>query len=107
MDTLMTVLSFILPVLTGVVGWFAGGKKRKNDFLHELQSSVDMLLEKNKTLLMEVINLRGENADQKKQLNEMQFNLETLRRENEHLTMAFNNLMNKIKCLTGNNEIAL
>ena len=58
-----TILTYLAPALTGVVGWLAGNRKRKNDFLTDLQASIDLLAEKNKQLLSELVTLRGENAE--------------------------------------------
>jgi hypothetical protein len=43
MDVITIILNVAVPVFTGVIGWFAGGKKRRNDFLGNLQSSINML----------------------------------------------------------------
>jgi regulator of replication initiation timing len=43
-----------------MVGLFAGKRKRNNDFLGELQTSIDLLSAKNKNLIHDVINLRDE-----------------------------------------------
>lgn len=62
MDIQMTdILPYLASVITGVVGWFTGKRKQRNDFLSELQASIDMLSEKNKQLLEEVLHLREEN----------------------------------------------
>ena len=37
----------LLPTVTGTIGWLAGRRKQKNDFLAEMQSSIDLLSEKN------------------------------------------------------------
>jgi chromosome segregation ATPase len=103
MDT-QTIINIILPIATGIAGWFTGGKKRKrdslreqNNLLSELQSSVDMLLEKNKTLLDEIINLRGENADLKYKLELIQRDHATMKDENAHLQTALNTLIAKLE----------
>jgi len=58
---LTEVVNVALPAVAGAVGWLAGRRKQKNDFLAELQSSVNMLSEKNKQLVEEVVQLREEN----------------------------------------------
>lgn len=62
-EMMMNVLPYIAPVFTGVVGWLGGQRKKRNDFLGDLQESIDMLVEKNKELYGEVIQLRTENTE--------------------------------------------
>ena len=60
MDYFITILGYILTPVAGVIGWFVSAKKRKNDFLVDLQASIDLLSEKNKELVAEVVKLRTE-----------------------------------------------
>ena len=60
MDHFITILGYILTPVAGIVGWFASVKKRNNDFLAALQASIDLLSEKNKELVEEVVKLRTE-----------------------------------------------
>jgi len=55
------VADVLLPAITGAIGWFAGRRKQKNDFLAEMQSSIDLLSEKNKLFVGEMVQLREEN----------------------------------------------
>jgi len=57
---ILDVINFIATGVAGVVGWIVGRRKQKNDFLGELQSSIDMLAEKNKEQMQEILNLRSE-----------------------------------------------
>jgi len=58
---LTEVVNVALPVVTGAIGWLAGRRKQKNDFLAEMQSSIDLLSEKNKLFVGEMVQLREEN----------------------------------------------
>ena len=60
METLTTILQFVAPIGTFIAGLFTGRRKRQNDFLADLQKSIDLLSAKNKELIDEVITLRGE-----------------------------------------------
>lgn len=60
MELLPTILQFVVPIGTFIAGLFTGSRKKKNDFLADLQKSIDLLSEKNKDLVHEVVNLRGE-----------------------------------------------
>ncbi|MDR0834608.1 MAG: hypothetical protein LBN93_10585 [Candidatus Symbiothrix sp.] len=66
-----TLLSILLPAITGIAGWFTGRKKQSNDFLNELQSSINMLAVKNRELMDEVIKLREENAELRVEVAEL------------------------------------
>jgi len=60
MELLTTILQFVVPISTFVAGLFTGRRKRNNDFLADLQKSIDLLSEKNKELVEEVVRLRSE-----------------------------------------------
>jgi FtsZ-binding cell division protein ZapB len=69
--TLFDIIHIITPLITLVGGWFFGRKKQKNDFIADLQASIDLLAEKNRLLMEEVIKLREENAAQRSELEEL------------------------------------
>lgn len=60
MTTYEWITTFLLPV-TGVVSWFAGRRIRRNDTIRALQTTIDLLVEKNKELYEEIMLLRKEN----------------------------------------------
>ena len=64
MDFLQDFLMFALPggFLGSVVTWFASRRQRNNDFLAELQKSIDLLTEKYTKVLEENIILKADNA---------------------------------------------
>jgi cell division protein FtsB len=82
------ILPYLVSVVTGIAGWLTGRRKRKNDFLIELQSSIDLLAKENaelveKVILMnkEIIELRKENAQLRvevEELNEKLSNVKTI-----------------------------
>jgi hypothetical protein len=49
------LITIITPALTAVAGWFIGRRRQKNNFLRELQSSIDLLASENRRLLNENI----------------------------------------------------
>lgn len=77
----LELLNIVIPVVTGAVGWIVGTRKRKNDFLHEMQSSIDMLSSKNKELLEELVNMREENAKLHGEIDLITTELTSLREE--------------------------
>jgi hypothetical protein len=70
------IFTYLAPVLTGVAGWLGGRRKKNNDFLGDLQASIDLLAEKNKILMEEVIKLREENAKLRIDIEELTRKLE-------------------------------
>lgn len=94
MELWTTILGYILaPItgfITGVATYIATRRKQKNDFLKELQGSIDLLTSENAKQIQEVLNLRNEIL------------------KNSELTMKLRaenlELLNKIKILECQNE---
>lgn len=82
--------TYLLPIITGVAGWFSGSRKRNNDFLADLQGSVDMLSKKNNEILTELIGIRSENA-------KLKIEVATLRAENAELKSEIELLSSKLE----------
>jgi len=59
------LLAFALPsgFLGAAVSWAVGRRKRNNDFLAEMQRSIDLLSEKYNQVLQENVSLRQEKAE--------------------------------------------
>jgi len=55
---ILDIINVITPIMGIVVGWFVGRRKQKNDFLSELQASIDLLAEKNRQQMEEIVKLR-------------------------------------------------
>lgn len=60
MTTYEWITTFMVPV-TGVISWLAGARMRRNENLKSLQTTIDMVVEKNKELYEEILRLRQEN----------------------------------------------
>lgn len=74
-----TVIEMIVaPALTAAVGWVAGNRKRKNDFLKDMQESINLLADENKKLMSEVVELRRENAALRTEVGELKRQLENV-----------------------------
>jgi len=86
----------LTTAIAGVVGWLAGRKKQKNDFLSELQSSIDLLSEKNRKLMEEVVLSREENAKIRGEVIKLREENKVLRFEIE----ALNKKLENIKTIT-------
>jgi len=86
MEILTTILQFVVPIGTFIAGLFTGKRKRNNDFLADLQKSIDLLSAKNMELVAEVINLRSEvvilkseNAALRAEVEELNLRLENIK----------------------------
>lgn len=86
MTTYEWITTFIGPVC-GVVGWFAGRRMRRNSTIAALQTTIDLLVQKNKELYDEIMRLRKENDDLRDEgikrdnkISEMQREIEKLKK---------------------------
>ncbi|MDR1459148.1 MAG: hypothetical protein LBI60_02930 [Bacteroidales bacterium] len=70
------LISIITPCITAVGGWLIGKKKQKNDFLHELQSSIDLLAKENAKLLNENLEFRKEIVELKLKVHKLEIKIE-------------------------------
>jgi predicted nucleic acid-binding Zn-ribbon protein len=76
---LENIISYVAPVLTALIGWLFGRKKERNDFLSDLQASIDLLAEKNRLLMEEIVKLRNENAQLRYEVEELNRKLENVK----------------------------
>ena len=60
MTTYEWIMTFA-PIVTGFIGWLAGTRIRRNDTIKALQTTIDLLIAKNKELYDEIVRLRQEN----------------------------------------------
>jgi hypothetical protein len=66
------LLPYLASVMTGVAGWLTGQRKQKNDFLKDLQASIDLLAKENRRLIEENLELRKELSELKIIVHEFQ-----------------------------------
>ena len=78
MDLLQLAETIVAPALTALAGWYAGAKKRKNDFLHDMQATINMLADENRKLMEQVVELRRENAALRAEVGELGHKLENV-----------------------------
>lgn len=100
-EWLINLLMFGLPAgfLGSVVSWMFGRQKRDNDFIAELQKSINLLAEENAKTLREVVELRRENAQLLANQDEMSLQMRSLQRENATLSKTINDLTDKLSKL--------
>ena len=69
-------------MVTAAVGWFAGSRKRRNDFLQDLQSSIALLSYENKKLLEDITAVNTEIVKVRKENEELKASVDRLCTEN-------------------------
>jgi len=93
---ILDVVNVVTTGVAGVVGWVVGRRKQKNDFLSELQNSIDLLAEKNKQQMEEILSLRDrvirlqdENSVTRKQQTEeiVKLNMEVVKLRDENFLL--------------------
>lgn len=89
---LTEAIAFALPsgFLGAVVSWAVGRRKRNNDFLAEMQRSIDLLSERYNLVLQENIALRCEKADWRVLQQQLDMKIDRLTREVESLRRTLN-----------------
>jgi len=85
---ILDIINVLTPVFAGVIGWFVGRRKQRNDFLTDLQASVDLLAEKNRLQMEEIIKLREELAKNLKENILLRAEIETLNSRLENVTIT-------------------
>ena len=85
MEALTFIGTYIIPLFTAVVGWIVGSRKRKNDFLKDLQASINLLSAENKRLLEEITNANAEIVAVRKENEELKASVDRLCAENSQL----------------------
>ncbi len=96
-ETLSFVGTYIIPAITAAVGWLVGTRKRNNDFLQDLQSSIDLLSSENKKLLEDITAANTEIVAVRKENEELKAAVEKLCKENSLLKEEVKQLKNKLK----------
>lgn len=87
MTTYEWITTFMVPV-TGVISWLAGARMRRNENLKTLQTTIDLLVQKNKELYDEILRLRQENdmlrddaVKRDNRINELELQIEKLNKQ--------------------------
>ena len=97
METLTFIGTYIIPLFTAVVGWLVGSRKRKNDFLKDLQASINLLSAENKRLLEEITNANAEIVAVRKENEELKASVDRLCTENSQLKDEIRQLREQIR----------
>lgn len=100
MEWIIAILGITIAPLSSYISWILARRKRNNDFLADLQASIDLLTENYKKALNELTLLRAENIDLKSTQQEMLAQIKELKIENSELKEIINDLNIKLKEFT-------
>lgn len=85
-ETLIQWAGYLLTPITGIVSWVAASRQREktildgmNESIGQMQETINMLVEKNKEQLNEIIELRAENASLRHDVAELKEQLEKMK----------------------------
>ena len=95
-QTLSTLISYAAPALTAAAGWLAGKRKRRNDFLKNMQDSIDILSMENKRLIEDLTNVNREVVALRKENGELKYSVDKLCRENAQLKTEVQDLRKQL-----------
>ncbi len=73
--------ALLLAPFTGIVSYLVGKRQRNNDFLNQLQASINMLVEENTKLLAENVELRTKVAALQVAQNKLLCEIKNLRKD--------------------------
>ena len=94
--TISLITDCLVPIVTAAAGWLAGKRKRRNDFLKNMQDSIDILSVENKRLLEDLTNVNREVVALRKENGELKYSVDQLCKENVQLKEEVRNLKNRI-----------
>lgn len=97
METLTFIGTYIIPLCTAAVGWLVGSRKRKNDFLKDLQASIDLLSSENRKLLADITAVNSEIVAVRKENEELKASVDRLCTENSQLKDEVRQLREQIR----------
>lgn len=93
----MFIGTYIIPLFMAAIGWLVGSRKRKNDFLKDLQASIDLLSSENRKLLADITAVNSEIVAVRKENEELKASVDRLCTENSQLKDEVRQLREQIK----------
>lgn len=79
------LIEIVVGLITSLAGWLVGRRQKNNNFLGELQDSINALATKNAEQMNEILKLREEIVELRTENLEQTKELERMRRENSQL----------------------
>ena len=95
-QTITIITDCLVPIVTAAAGWLAGKRKRRNDFLKNMQDSIDLLSVENKRLLKDLTAVNNEVVALRKENGELKYSVDQLCRENVQLKTEVQDLRKQI-----------
>ena len=95
-QTISIITDCLVPLITAAAGWLAGKRKRRNDFLKNMQDSIDLLSVENKRLLKDLTAVNNEVVALRKENGELKYSVDQLCRENVQLKTEVQDLRKQI-----------
>lgn len=89
------IFTTIVTVATNIATFFVTKRKKDNDFLSELQNSIDLLSSRYNAALEELCAVKKTNVDLTYKVNQLINENETLRNEVKRLTSSINRNANR------------
>lgn len=98
MELFFQFLMFALPggFVGSLITWFVNSKRRKNDFIADLQKSIDLLSGKYNNTLQELIEVKSQNVKLITNQEEMKAEMCALRNENAELREMLESLGQRV-----------
>ena len=98
METQMATIitDCLIPLITAAAGWLAGKRKRRNDFLKNMQESIDILSMENKRLIEDLTTVNREVVALRKENGELKYSVDQLCKENVQLKEEVRNLRTRM-----------
>lgn len=94
--TISIITDCLVPMITAAAGWLAGKRKRRNDFLKNMQESIDILSMENKRLIEDLTTVNREVVALRKENGELKYSVDQLCKENVQLKEEVRNLRTRI-----------
>ena len=95
-QTISIITDCLVPIVTAAAGWLAGKRKRRNDFLKNMQDSINLLSVENKRLLKDLTAVNNEVVALRKENGELKYSVDQLCRENVQLKTEVQDLRKQI-----------
>ncbi len=97
MEALTFIGTYIIPLFTATIGWIVGSRKWRNDFLKDLQASIDLLSSENRRLLADITAVNAEIVAVRRENEELKVSVDRLCAENSQLQEEVRQLREQIK----------
>ena len=95
-QTISIITDCLVPIVTAAAGWLAGKRKRRNDFLKNMQESIDILSMENKRLIEDLTTVNREVVALRRENGELKTSVDQLCKENAQLKTEVQDLRKQL-----------